>query len=481
MALNPNDLKFSSYDWRWAADTKNIDTTFGYSLNTNQGRYVFIPESVISKGVTADNKQYYFDQFLNRDFLKDFYANATAVDFKDFTDFKDGDVLQKRLTQFGQPTQGFLVPESYVQKNLTNSQNYNLGTSAGKVSFGGIQGIGERNGELIYVPSVSGPSDAAAYITAGNPSRALNATYTQVKGGFLGSIFKSIASVPFLPEIAGIVTGNPMVYASLKGVQAGVQGKDPLQAALEIGSTIMLANTAGGSGSAGGESLGSGITPGSAGTTGLTAGAAGTTGLTAPPGFTLSPELGATLATSAALTQPQSANLLSDVTFPQQGLQVPFIDSAQVSLIPQGTALPGEGLLAPSLPAVGAMGGAQGLAVGVPGGTITQAGLTPTGAVPVLGDPASLINNPDVLGQPVITPEPSTISVQQALRGAQLVNQLMNPPEQQGMPMDQGGGMQAQGVDYSGLLALMQRQVGMPNIGGLLAPAQIRYPNSLLG
>jgi hypothetical protein len=192
-----------------------------------------------------------------------------------------------------------------------------------------------------------------------------------------------------------------------------------------------------------------------------------------------------TLFTEPPTTPPPSllgeADLLQDVTFPQQGLQVPPIDSAEVSLIPQGTALPGEGLLAPSLPAVGAMGGAQGLAVGVPGGTITQAGLTPTGAVPVLGDPASLINNPDVLGQPVITPEPSTISVQQALRGAQLVNQLMNPPEQQGMPMDQGGGMQAQGVDYSGLLALMQRQVGMPNIGGLLAPAQIRYPNSLLG
>jgi hypothetical protein len=127
------------------------------------------------------------------------------------------------------------------------------------------------------------------------------------------------------------------------------------------------------------------------------------------------------------------------------------------------------------------MGGAQGLSVGVPGGTITQAGLTPTGAVPVLGDPASFINNPEVLGQPVITPESSTISLQQALRAANLANQLMNPPEQPGMPMmDQGGGMQARGVDYSGLLGLMQGRVGMPNISNLLAPAQIRYP-TLLG
>lgn len=193
-----------------------------------------------------------------------------------------------------------------------------------------------------------------------------------------------------------------------------------------------------------------------------------------------------TLFTEPPTTPPPSflgeADLLQDVTFPEQGFKGPTgIDSYSGALIPEGTVLPGEGLLAPTLPAVGSMGGAQGLSVGVPGGTITQAGLTPTGAVPVLGDPASFINNPDVLGQPVITPEPSTISIQQALRGAQLANQLMSRPEQPGMPMDQGGGMQAQGVDYSGLLGLMQGRVGMPNVGGLLAPAQIRYPNSLLG
>ena len=76
----------------------------------------------------------------------------------------------------------------------------------------------------------------------------------------------------------------------------------------------------------------------------------------------------------------------------------------------------------------------------------------------------------------------STISLQQALRGANLANQLLNPPEQPGMPMgmDQGGGMQTQGVDYSGLLGLLQTRAGTPNVAGLLGPAQIRYP-SLLG
>jgi hypothetical protein len=227
--------------------------------------------------------------------------------------------------------------------------------------------------------------------------------------------------------------------------------------------------------------LGTGLTQGAAGTTGLTAGAGGVTGLTVPAGFTLAPELGAALAAGTSLSQLPSTDLLSGVNFPQQGIQVPAINSAEISLLPSGTVLPGEGLIAPSLPGINAMGGAQGLSVGVPGGTITQAGLTPAGSVPVLGDAKSFINNPDVLGQPVIGVEQPGISLQDAARAANAVKSLLDQPEQQGVPMDQGGGMQARGVDYSELLSLLQRQVGLPNVGGLLAPVRIRYPNSLLG
>jgi hypothetical protein len=75
----------------------------------------------------------------------------------------------------------------------------------------------------------------------------------------------------------------------------------------------------------------------------------------------------------------------------------------------------------------------------------------------------------------------STISVQQALRGANLANQLLNPPEFPGMPMDGGQQPRLGGVDYSGLLGLLQTSAGTPNVAGLLGPAQIRYPSSLLG
>jgi hypothetical protein len=476
MAIDPKTLQVQSYDWRWLGDTKIPETTYGYSLSTNQGRFTFIPESVVSKGFIGKDRQYYFDDFLDKKFLTNFYQNAALVDFADYTDFKDGQLFQQRLNSFNQGTKGFLVPESFVTNNLRTVQSYNLNTKAGKATIGAIQGVGEKDGRLVYIPQASGANNVSAYIVPGTKDN-IKATYT--RGGFLGDIANAIASVPFLPEIAGLATGNPYVYASLKGIQAGVAGEDPLKAGLKVGATLLAANAIGSPSSP--TSAGTGITPGAAGITGLTPGAAGATGLAAPSGFVFSPELGATLATSAALNQPASTDLLSGTTFPQQGLQVPPIDSSQVALVPQGTVLPGEGLLSPTLPSVGAMGGAQGLSVGVPGGTITQAGLTPTGAVPGLGDPASFINNPDVLGQPVITPEASTISLQQALRGAQLANQLLNPPEFPGMQMDGGQQPRLGGVDYSGLLGLLQARAGLPNVSGLLSPAQIRYPSSLLG
>jgi hypothetical protein len=112
-------------------------------------------------------------------------------------------------------------------------------------------------------------------------------------------------------------------------------------------------------------------------------------------------------------------------------------------------------------------------------GVETQASQAPFTAVPgsfaAATAPAATAAGYGLLSQP-----PSTISIQDALRTAQTANRLLNPPEQPGMPMDQGGGMRAQGVDYSGLLGLLQARAGTPRVSGLLGPAQIRYP-SLLG
>jgi hypothetical protein len=138
------------------------------------------------------------------------------------------------------------------------------------------------------------------------------------------------------------------------------------------------------------------------------------------------------------------------------------------------------------------MGGGTGLTVPVTGGTVTQLGFVPTGATPVLGDPASFINNPDVLGNTVFSTDylaapgaAAGISASDALR---LMNQArgllgagQNPivPQQQGLPQQAGG---SQGVDYSGLLSLLQLQAGLPGVAPLTAPAQLRqiYQPTLL-
>jgi hypothetical protein len=189
-------------------------------------------------------------------------------------------------------------------------------------------------------------------------------------------------------------------------------------------------------------------------------------------------------------------NLLDGVTFPSQGLSPPTVNdliqapgalTPDVSLISPDAVFPGQGLISPTMPGIAAMGGGQGATVGVPGGTVGQGGFTPTGAVPVLGDPSSFINDPDVLGQPVIKPESSSISLNDAFRAANLAQSLMAGQPQQQYPNQQLSGTQATGVD---LLSLPQFAAGVPNIAGLLNPIPYRgltfdfytgLPTSLVG
>jgi hypothetical protein len=189
-------------------------------------------------------------------------------------------------------------------------------------------------------------------------------------------------------------------------------------------------------------------------------------------------------------------NLLDGVTFPSQGLSPPTVNdliqapgalTPDVSLISPDAVFPGQGLISPTMPGIAAMGGGQGATVGVPGGTVGQGGFTPTGAVPVLGDPSSFINDPDVLGQPVIKPESSSISLNDAFRAANLAQSLMAGQPQQQYPNQQLSGTQATGVD---LLSLPQFVAGVPNIAGLLNPIPYRgltfdfytgLPTSLVG
>lgn len=477
---NLGELNVQEYVWRWFANNNDPNSTFGYTLKTDKGNYTFIPDDVIQKGVLSGDKQYYFKQFLNKDTLNYIYQNGQPIDLAGFTDFSSGDALQKRLDQAGFGTTGILLPESWVQSNLGKASDYNVGKQVGNVSVGAIGGIGEKDGNLVYVPSASGASNASAYITSA-ASNDINTGWVEKKGGVLGSLARGLAGIPFLPEIAGVLTQNPYVYGALKGYQGGMSGEDPLKV---LGSAALGGAAIGYGGAAGAEPAAAGGVDYS-----LAAGTdVGGLGLQIPT-EALAPELGATVgAGGSSLLQPglviDPASLAPALgsSIGVGGVSVPpdysLLGGADLTNVGETGVIPGStgaGLQQPTVPDLGYMGGGQGMTVPVDGGTVGATGTTPTGATPAIGDPSSFINDPNVIGQDVIAQaNPSSISVKDALDAARLANQLLASPQQ---PQ----------VNQQGLLNSLQTQPGRVDYStviGLLTGGRATTPNvyqSLLG
>lgn len=218
--------------------------------------------------------------------------------------------------------------------------------------------------------------------------------------------------------------------------------------------------------------------------------AATTAGATAVPG-TFTAALPNLLNPVGVLDLP-SYGLLDETTFPQDGISTTIPPGGADMGVAQGItvvppSVPGgaatiAGLEAPGL---SGMGGAQGITVPIQGGgVVSEVGFVPPGATPSLGDPGSFINNPDYLGSPVISEDylattaadmPSGIDIQDALDLAQKGANLLGDQQQpQGGLLGGGqissGGRQVSGVDYSGLLSLLQGQTRTPGVASLLTP-----------
>lgn len=318
----------------------------------------------------------------------------------------------------------------------------------------------------------------------------------------VGKIVKKVAPIaaPILAVVApGIGTAvgaalgasaaaAPIIGGAVLGAAgSAIGGKDPLTGAVLGGGAAALGGLlSGGAEAAGGVDYS--LTGGGANVGGLgfkiPAGEAA--GLQLAPSVAseglkisaaqLAPSLGASIVPVNIGLGAQDYGLLGGTT-PDQLATI-----GETGLLP-GTG--GEGLQLPQVPALPGMGGGQGLVLPVEGGFVGETGFTPIGATPVLGDPGSFINNPDVLGQPVIQDIPGSslpnISLTDALRGMNVANQLMGGGQQTatGFPQQQSS-FQPTGVDYSGILGLLGQRASVPGIQGLLGPAQIRYP-SLLG
>ena len=141
------------------------------------------------------------------------------------------------------------------------------------------------------------------------------------------------------------------------------------------------------------------------------------------------------------------------------------------------------------------MGGGTGLLTSAAGGGILGAtGVTPIGAVPILGSPSSFINNPNVLGQPVIGAESApTVSISNALRAVNLANSLFGqkPQQPQQQLLQQGmRGLQTTGIDLLNIPQFAARRAEIqsllsPSIGGIPSfdpvSGMLLERNSLLG
>jgi len=188
-------------------------------------------------------------------------------------------------------------------------------------------------------------------------------------------------------------------------------------------------------------------------------------------------------ATAGAGGGSSTISLLEGMQFPIEGLQ--GVASTAPSAAAQFATAATPGLTVPTIPGLTAMGGAQGLTIPVAGGTISQLGLVPTGATPILGDPSSFINDPNLLGNAVFStdtlmlPGETGLSLLDGLKTGKdildvvnAVDSLLNPPSNQTQPRQQQQPMSRPQSQFS-LPAPRQ------TVAGLLPLAE-RYRRSLI-
>jgi hypothetical protein len=458
---------------------------YEYILSTNQGDFIYVPQDIVNKGyvkeenagfvqtadgkieVKKENRQFFHPEFLNQDFLSS--AKPFKVDEGIFTDAQKSAMSQ---LVGGDVDRGYLFPVAQYMGNVSAIPfSYELDEDSPPISgisslsnegVGGVQ-FGSGYKYILGKPT----SNNFDFINPDSSINTLTTTYTPPKkrGGILGSAARSItgaiAGIPFLPEIVGFATGNPVLYGSLKAAQTAGSGGD-------IGDTLKAGIVGGGSMYLGQQLLGP---------TDVSAGqpVGGTPGVSEVYPVDMSVGGTVTPLPPVDMTLP-SYGLLDGVTFPSQGLQVP---PSNVSTLPpslaDGSNLLGTGLQIPTMPGIPSMGGGTGLTVGVPGGTVGAGGFTPEGAVPVLGDQGSFINDPNVIGQPVIQPGTESLSLRDAfdaLRSANRVSGLLN---------NGGGGQAVGGVSDPGQMPA--GSVDVSRLLSLLSGANVRTPNvySLLG
>jgi hypothetical protein len=396
-------------------------------FRTPSGFYTFHPSNILEKGFVADGRQFYNPQVLKN--LDKIYEQGQPVSMKGVGWYED--FLKKNDLS----TDGILLPAGELNFNVGtggNWKNYDVGNISDKIQFNELSGIGKVGDKYVYINNASpvgGATSASGYYDETGQGYG---EWQKEKGGLLGSFSRAVAKVPFLPEIAGLATSatgaGPYVYATLKGLQGGATGQDPLKVGLKAGATILAADLASGllKGTPAGVESGTGAFDADVG--GISD---AMTGGGVPRGTMSAAQL------SASNIDPSILETMSAEQVAQAGINSPYYAAAQSNIDP----LLLEGM------------SAQQVATAP---VLTTAALTPAIAA-------------------------GSISLSDAFRGARAassINNLLNPPSAGGDGgVDQGGAQPTMaGVDYSGLYNLLAQR---SPTGGLLGTQYQPQPLNL--
>jgi hypothetical protein len=184
-------------------------------------KYVYVPQEFVQKGARIGDIQYFDPAFLNQDYLKTLKPITLSEELI-YDPFKQAG--------YKNPGSGFLISDADFKKYDKKPNEVTTYNAVGKFA-GEVQGIGEKDGQLVYSFAGSGGSNYGYLDSKGTPTE-VTITPRKSKFGILGEIASGIAGVfagvPFLPEIAAAVIpgAGPVLYGSLKSLQTAGKGGD---------------------------------------------------------------------------------------------------------------------------------------------------------------------------------------------------------------------------------------------------------------
>jgi hypothetical protein len=179
--------------WAGAGGTSNFNTGYSVNFQLDGKDYTFIPTDVINKGFVANNEQYFFKDFLNKDNLNTLKTKGQAVDLNGVGWY--GDFLKNTM---GRDTTGILIPAAEASKILTTPQSYQIGSTIKKtkVPQTAITGLSQKkDGSFVYqneIPKGNYPGYptgwAYNYIDSKGAVKTGGQPYKTSGGGFLGDV-----------------------------------------------------------------------------------------------------------------------------------------------------------------------------------------------------------------------------------------------------------------------------------------------------